>query len=39
MADSIEMVVTPQEVDLTITPIQTSIVVVQPSVTINISEE
>ena len=39
MADSIEMVVTPQEVDLVLTPIQTSIVVVQPSVTINISEE
>jgi len=39
MVDSIEIVVTPQEVDLVLTPIQTSIVVVQPSVTINISEE
>ena len=39
MVDSIEIVVTPQEVDLILTPIQTSIVVVQPSVTINISEE
>lgn len=39
MVDSIEIVVTPQEVDLALTPIQTSIVVVQPSVTINISEE
>ena len=39
MVDNIEIVVTPQEVDLTITPIQTSIVVVQHIVTINISEE
>ena len=39
MVDSIEIVVTPQEVDLVLTPIQTSIVVVQPIVTINISEE
>lgn len=39
MVGSIEIVVTPKEVGLTITPIQVSIVVVQPSVTINISEE